>query len=137
MPIWWRGSALSSFCDQPLSCQEKGKGQSLARLQRVMNTETLASRPPLPETPLEAIVGGRTFLIDKPSQSERLLDHPAIRSAFAADDYMPYWADLWPSARMLAKVIVQENWTLGTEALEIGCGLGLPGVAALAMGLRV
>jgi predicted nicotinamide N-methyase len=102
--------------------------------------------PPAPEVVLaslgplvreEVIVDGKTFLIERPSQSDRLLDHPAVLSAFAADEYMPYWADLWPAARMLAKAILREPWTPGLEALEIGCGLGLPGIAALAAGLRV
>jgi predicted nicotinamide N-methyase len=103
--------------------------------------------PPCPETPVEAIhkivretvlVEGQTFLIDRPDDSDRLLDHPAIRSAFAADEYLPYWADLWPAARMLAKAVLRETWpTPGLEALEIGCGLGLPGLAALRQGLRV
>ncbi len=38
---------------------------------------------------------------------------------------------------MLAKAILREPWPAGLEALEVGCGLGLPGIAALAMGLRV
>jgi 2-polyprenyl-3-methyl-5-hydroxy-6-metoxy-1,4-benzoquinol methylase len=38
---------------------------------------------------------------------------------------------------MMAKAIVRETWVPGTVALEIGCGLGLPGIAALAKGLRV
>jgi predicted nicotinamide N-methyase len=100
----------------------------------------------MPETPWEAVseivheqvvVEGRTFLIRKPNETDRLLDHPAVRAAFAADEYMPYWADLWPAARMLAKAILREDWAPGLEALEIGCGLGLPGIAALARGLRV
>ncbi len=65
------------------------------------------------------------------------MDEPAVLEAFKTDEYMPYWADLWPAARMLAKVIMQENWTPGTPALEVGCGLGLPGIAALARGLQV
>ena len=74
----------------------------------------------MPETPWDAvneviresvIVEHKTFLIDRPRESDRLLDHPAVRSAFAADEYLPYWADLWPAARMLAKVIVKENWS--------------------------
>ena len=83
------------------------------------------------------IVGGRTFLIERPSESDRLLDDPAVHAAFARDEYMPYWADLWPAARMLAKVILHEPWTPGQEALELGCGLGLPGIVALACGLQV
>lgn len=100
----------------------------------------------LPETPWEAlgptvrehvIVEGRTFLIDRPSETDRLLDDPAVRAAFASDEFLPYWADLWPASRMLAKAILREPWPVGLEALEVGCGLGLPGVVALSTGLRV
>jgi predicted nicotinamide N-methyase len=83
------------------------------------------------------LVDGRSFLIERPSESDRLLDDPAVHAAFERDEYMPYWADLWPAARMLAKVILRETWTPGQAALEIGCGLGLPGIVALAMGLEV
>jgi predicted nicotinamide N-methyase len=100
----------------------------------------------MPQTPLDAlgpllreqvIVEDRTFVIARPSESDRLLDHPSVRSAFATDEYMPYWADLWPAARMLAKAILREPWVPGVRALEVGCGLGLPGITALAMGLHV
>jgi predicted nicotinamide N-methyase len=110
-----------------------------------MSTENLPSDP-LPELPDDALgpivrekvfIEDRTIVIDKPSESDRLLDHPAVRSAFAVDEYMPYWADLWPASRMLAKIILRESWPAGLEALEIGCGLGLPGIAALMQGLRV
>jgi predicted nicotinamide N-methyase len=111
-----------------------------------MNQQQSITPPSLPETPLEAIqdlvdekviVEGHSFLIMRPTDSDKLLDHPAVRAAFAADEYMPYWTDLWPAARMLAKAIMRENWQKGLHALEIGCGLGLPGIAALAKGLRV
>jgi predicted nicotinamide N-methyase len=85
----------------------------------------------------QVIVEGRTFVITRPDESDRLLDDPAVRAAFSCDEYLPYWADLWPAARMLAKVVLREAWPPGLEALEIGCGLGLPGIAALAAGLRV
>ncbi len=104
------------------------------------------SIPVLTETPWDAIgpiakervlVVGRSFIIHRPDQSEHLLDHPSVQASFAADEYLPYWTDLWPAARMLAKVIAREFWTPGTPALEIGCGLGLPGIAALSQGLQV
>jgi predicted nicotinamide N-methyase len=85
----------------------------------------------------DVILEGRTFAVTRPDDSDLLLDHPAVRSAFAADEYLPYWADLWPAARMLAKAVVREPWPAGVEALEVGCGLGLPGIAALSVGLRV
>jgi predicted nicotinamide N-methyase len=111
-----------------------------------MNPDLPAIRPPMPQTPLDALgplvheqvlVEERSFIIARPRESDRLLDHPSVRSAFVADEYMPYWADLWPAARMLAKAILRERWTPGQRALEVGCGLGLPGIAALAMGLHV
>jgi predicted nicotinamide N-methyase len=80
---------------------------------------------------------GREFRIAHPGETDKLLDHPFIQSAFARDEYLPYWTDLWPAARMLAKAILRASWTPGAPALEIGCGLGLPGVAALASGLQV
>ncbi|MSQ94932.1 MAG: methyltransferase domain-containing protein [Gemmataceae bacterium] len=82
------------------------------------------------------LVEGRPFLIDHP-ESDRLMNVPAVHEAFAKDEYMPYWADLWPASRMLAKAILHEPWTAGTEALEIGCGLGLPGIVALSMVVKV
>jgi predicted nicotinamide N-methyase len=83
------------------------------------------------------IVDGRVFLIERPDESDRLLDEPAVHAAFERDEYMPYWADLWPAARMLAKVVLHEPWPPSRYALEIGCGLGLPGIVALSCGLEV
>jgi predicted nicotinamide N-methyase len=111
-----------------------------------MGAENRQPSPPPPELVLErlgplsresVLVEGRCFTIVRPAQADHLLDLPAVRSAFEADEYMPYWTDLWPAARMLAKAILRERWPAGQEALEIGCGLGLPGIAALAVGLRV
>jgi len=93
------------------------------------------------ETIREAVfIDDFTFQIDRPLDSDRLLDHPWVRSAYAADEYVPYWPTLWPAARMLAKAVVRELW--GTfspplRVLEVGCGLGLAGVACLARGLEV
>lgn len=104
----------------------------------------------MPETPAEAlgpvalesvIIDEHTFVMARPTDTDKLLDNATIRAAFEADEYMPYWVELWPAARMLAKVVVREPWVHPPDgklhALEIGCGLGLPGVAALAKGLRV
>jgi predicted nicotinamide N-methyase len=80
------------------------------------------------------------FRINRPTDSDKLFDHPWVRSAYAADEYIPYWATLWPAARMLAKVVVRESWDAYPQpihVLEIGCGLGLAGVAGLARGLTV
>src|SRR5687767_2657407 len=85
----------------------------------------------------KVLVEGRTFLLDRPAGLDKAFDHPAVRSAYAADQYLPYWTDLWAAGRMLAKVVLREPWAGRPEVLEVGCGLGLGGVAALAGGLRV
>ncbi len=107
------------------------------------------SMPRYHATPPEAIsetvrdavfIGDATFHLDRPIDWDRLLDHPWVRSAYAADEYVPYWAQLWPAARMLAKVVMREKWSpesRGQPVLEVGCGLGLAGIAALARGFEV
>src|SRR5580692_2561840 len=80
------------------------------------------------------------FRICRPAESDKLFDHPWVRSAFSEDQFVPYWATLWPAARMLAKVVVRESWDSyprPVEVLEVGCGLGLGGIACLARGLSV
>lgn len=104
-------------------------------------------------TPVEALsdlqldkvfVDNFTFYLERPTGIDKLWDHPAVRAAYAADEYIPYWSELWPAGRMLAKAIIRESWRpyeerFGTplQALEIGCGLGLAGIAALAKGMHV
>jgi predicted nicotinamide N-methyase len=85
----------------------------------------------------QVIVEGRTFWIARPDESRRVLARPISQNDPSREPYLPYWAELWPAARMLAKAILRQPWPAGQMALEIGCGLGLPGLAALAMGLRV
>ncbi len=55
---------------------------------------------------------------------------------FARDERLPYWAELWPSAVALARHVSKENLT-GRRVVELGCGVGLPSMAALARGARV
>jgi len=89
------------------------------------------------------IIKDRPYLIDRPcnfdlQHFQSLKDLGSVSAlAPTADDHLPYWAALWPTARMLSQVIADEPWTPGTKALEIGCGLGLPGIVALSVGLHV
>ena len=54
---------------------------------------------------------------------------------FAKDEYLPYWADLWPASRLLAEVLPTE--LLGQHVVELGCGLGVPSLVAAARGALV
>lgn len=80
---------------------------------------------------------GHRFQISCPTSIDELLDHPATHEAFEADEYMPYWAELWPAALMLGEAIAGHDWPPATDVLEVGCGLGLSGIVALALGLKV
>jgi predicted nicotinamide N-methyase len=98
----------------------------------------------IPDRQVETVLIDRfQFQIERPADSYALLDDPVVREAHDRDEYMPYWADLWPAARMLAKAVAREDWSRypktgdQLEALELGCGLGVPGLTALACGLRV
>jgi predicted nicotinamide N-methyase len=55
---------------------------------------------------------------------------------FDRDERLPYWAELWPSALGLARHLYERD--LGNiRAIELGCGVGLPTIAALARGAEV
>ena len=56
----------------------------------------------------------------RPREPEALLDE----EAFADDEFMPYWAELWPAGLALAGALPA---TLdGRRVVELGCGLGVP-----------
>lgn len=78
------------------------------------------------------VVGGRDLAFHRPRDPEQLLDE----ERFAAEEYLPYWAELWPSGVALAQTIGARALR-GARVLELGCGLGLPSIAAALAGGRV
>jgi predicted nicotinamide N-methyase len=81
--------------------------------------------------------GDRPVDVIRPVDPDRLLELPEVHDWNRADDYMPYWAYLWPGAYFLAEAVAREPAQLGQSALEIGCGLGLAGLVALGRGWQV
>ncbi|HYP47574.1 MAG TPA: hypothetical protein VEQ61_02950, partial [Thermoleophilaceae bacterium] len=49
--------------------------------------------------------------------------------AFEREEFMPYWAELWASGVALADDVASRALR-GKRVLELGCGLGLPSIAA-------
>jgi len=84
--------------------------------------------------PIEEIVrlAGRDVRVLRPRDGESLLSE----EAFEQEEFLPYWADLWPSARVLAAAVAARALR-GARTLELGCGLGLPSIAAALAGGRV
>jgi len=77
-------------------------------------------------------IGGRDLSLLRPRDAEALLDE----HAFEHEEFLPYWAELWPSALALARSLAGRALH-GARTLELGCGLGLPSLAAALAGGRV
>jgi predicted nicotinamide N-methyase len=77
-------------------------------------------------------LGGRTFRIEHPPSADDLIDE----DAFEHEEFLPYWAELWPSAVALARAVAALPLG-GRRVLELGCGLGLPSIAAARSGAAV
>ena len=73
--------------------------------------------------------GGLRLRLLLPRAADELIDE----AAFEHDERLPYWADLWPSARALARRLLDAPLPDG-RALELGCGVGLPSLALLSRG---
>jgi predicted nicotinamide N-methyase len=75
---------------------------------------------------------GATLDVLRPRDAEALLDD----RAFEHEEFLPYWAELWPSGVALARRVAARALR-GARVLELGCGLGLPSLAAALAGGRV
>jgi predicted nicotinamide N-methyase len=67
----------------------------------------------------------------RPRAPDELLDE----EAFANDEFLPYWAELWPSGLWLAEALPDR--LDGRTVVELGCGLGVPALVAATRGARV
>jgi len=77
-------------------------------------------------------VAGREVTLLHPESAEDLIDE----RDFERDERLPYWAEIWPSSRVLAAHLVEMN-ARGRTLLELGCGAGLVATAASLGGFRV
>jgi predicted nicotinamide N-methyase len=75
-------------------------------------------------------VGGLDLSLLRPESPDALIDE----EAFAEDEFLPYWAELWPASLALASALPP---VAGLNVVELGCGLGLPSLVAAAGGARV
>jgi len=75
-------------------------------------------------------VGEVELSLLRPVSPDALLDE----AAFARDEFLPYWAELWPAAMALAAALPD---VAGLCVVELGCGLGLPSLVAAARGAEV
>lgn len=98
-----------------------------------------ASLPVIPggwETKTIALAG-RDWSITLPADPDAFLDDPQTVAEHERTGYMPYWQYLWPSALTMAQLVSAADWPRNNRVLEIGCGIGVVGLAALAKGYSV
>jgi predicted nicotinamide N-methyase len=75
-------------------------------------------------------VAGVRLTLLRPESPEALIDE----EAFAEDEFLPYWAELWPAATALAEALPDVR---GLRVVELGCGLGVTSLVAAARGAEV
>lgn len=80
----------------------------------------------------EVTVASSTYHLLRPSAPDELISE----EDFERDERLPYWADLWPSAHVLAREVASIPGR-GRHMLELGCGLGLVSAVALGTGWSV
>ena len=101
-------------------------------------------------------VGRLTLAFTRIEDPNRVLDEVAaeedrlekVKGQRVSEDqlHLPYWAELWDSAMGMAQVLVRGS-ALGVQCsdghshspsvLDLGCGMGLSGTVAAAVGCRV
>ena len=77
-------------------------------------------------------LSGRQLVLLRPRDTNAML----VEEAFEHEELLPYWAELWPSSVALARA-VSELQLDGVRVVELGCGLGLPGIVAALGGATV
>lgn len=81
-------------------------------------------------------VAGTRFSLLRVADSNALLE--AIDPAtFLEDERLPYWSEIWASSISLASWCLTSPLVPGKRVLELGCGVGLAGIAAARAGAAV
>ncbi len=77
-------------------------------------------------------LAGREVTLLRPPSADDLIDE----AAFDEDEFLPYWAELWPAGLVLARAVAGLELR-GRRVVELGAGLGLPSFAAALRGADV
>jgi predicted nicotinamide N-methyase len=77
-------------------------------------------------------LAGRQLTLLRPPSADELIDE----TSFSVEEFLPYWAELWPSGVALAEYVGGLDLR-GRRVLELGAGLALPSLAAALRGADV
>ena len=79
--------------------------------------------------------GGELSVV-APARGDDLLEGDAALECLRTKR-MPYWADIWPASVGLARHLMRGPDLTGQRALDLGCGIGIAGLAAATRGAHV
>ena len=79
-------------------------------------------------------IGEKTIRLLKIRDLEKFLGGEVSRASVSE---FPYWIRLWESAMILAYILGSQKDVQGQRLLELGAGLGAPGLAAASAGYNV
>ena len=101
-----------------------GSAGALSRLQK---------RFVLVETPIT--LGEITLLLPELAKPEEYIQVCLARGI--AGGGLPYWTKIWPASIMLASLVANMPLKPGDKVMELGAGMGLPGLVAAGRGCKV
>lgn len=120
--------ASSSSSAFPQSSESGWEGRARRLRERIAATYDVASE--------RVALGDHVFTILAVRDTNALLER-ITPEEFAHDERLPYWAQLWSSSLALARYCLDAPWVAGARVLELGCGVGLAGIAASRAGACV
>ncbi|WP_243547092.1 class I SAM-dependent methyltransferase [Pseudodesulfovibrio tunisiensis] len=99
---------------------------------------SVCSDPDLhPGQRVEVEMGGRVWPLDRAADLEALWEQMG-ENDFGDDERLPYWVEVWPASVLLGSWILRNRDALaGKNCLDLGCGIGLTGIAAASVGAHV
>ncbi len=80
---------------------------------------------------------GQKITFELPASEDQLLEAAIANETSGAADSDPYWGALWETSPKTATMILQHQWAGRLKMLELGCGIGVTGIAALFAGHEV
>jgi predicted nicotinamide N-methyase len=81
-------------------------------------------------------VGGRIYSLVLPDAQQWRREGEWVGAVLAGAE-PPYWSRLWPAAIDVARLLARARGLSGVRVLDLGCGLGLPGIVAGSLGAHV
>jgi len=82
-------------------------------------------------------IGEHALQLTLPADADAFLEDAETLAESHRSGETPYWPYLWPAARVMAERVLAAEWPPKWNVLEIGCGIGLVGLAALQAGHHV